>query len=91
MSAFSLINAVFNLLSSLIAWGQARNVFKANEAIIVSRILENAVRDIQLAKEIHQRLDDAFRDNPASIVQSDEFTIPDDPGDKQPDTTKPGN
>ena len=91
MSAFSLINAVFNLLSSLIAWGQVRNVFKANEAIIVSRILENAVRDIQLAKEIHQRLDDAFRDNPASVLQPDEFTIPDNPGDKQPGTTKPGN
>jgi len=91
VSALSLINAIFGLLSSLMAWGQAKNVFKANEAIIVSKILENAMKDIQIAKEIAANLDAKFRDDPPSIMQNDEFTIPDNPGDKQPGTTKPGN
>ena len=74
MSIIALINSILGLLQSVVAWGQAKKVFKENEAIIVATILGNALRDIERAKKSDNRLDTEFRNDPTSVMRDDGFS-----------------
>ena len=74
MSIITLLNAILGLFSKFVEWGASKKIFKENEAIIVSKILSNAIRDIQIVKETNARLDADFKSNPDRILQDDRFT-----------------
>lgn len=74
MQLISLLNALLGLFQSFVAWGQAKKIFKENEAIIVSAILTNALKEIELVKKNNAKLDAEFRANPSSILQDDGFS-----------------
>ena len=76
MSIVALINGVLTLLNYFVQWGQSRKLFKEAEALIVSAILSNALRDINLVKESNARLDAEFKLDPSNIVRDDQFTRP---------------
>ena len=74
MSVIALLNAVLGLLQSFVAWGQAKKIFKENEAIIVATILGNALKEIERVKESNARLDAEFRNDPTSVMRDDGFS-----------------